>query len=159
VWRHLDGHPAHRQATLGLPAEDVVCCVDTLRMEQVFRNLLENALSTGAAAPRIDVAWSVEPWNDGPAIQIVVRDNGPGFSETQRQHAFEPFFTTKCSGTGLGLAITKRIVELHSGHIGIAPGIADGAAVVMHLPLRASAPLLKTASTNLLDNTTSARTA
>jgi signal transduction histidine kinase len=53
------------------------------------------------------------------AIEIRVRDNGPGLTATARQNVFEPFFTTKTKGTGLGMAIARRIVDAHGGQISI----------------------------------------
>ena len=65
-----------------------------------------------------------------PALQLTVRDNGPGLDAEQREKVFDPFFTTKAKGTGLGMAIARRIVEAHGGQIavgdaGIGPGAAD----------------------------------
>ena len=57
--------------------------------------------------------------NEQPAIEVRVRDNGPGLAPEARQSVFEPFFTTKTKGTGLGMAIARQIVEAHGGQIGV----------------------------------------
>jgi len=48
---------------------------------------------------------------------------------------FEPFFTTKKRGTGLGLAIVKQIVELHGGEVTVLSEAAQGAKVIIDLPM------------------------
>ena len=52
-------------------------------------------------------------------VEIHVRDNGPGISDSEREQLFSPFFTTKptSKGTGLGLFISQDIVKNHKGHI------------------------------------------
>ena len=86
---------------------DLRCVVDRFRLEQVFRNLLENALMACEDPVRIDLSCSEADLDGRPAVQIAVRDNGPGFTAEQRQKVFEPFYTTKHKGTGLGMAICK----------------------------------------------------
>jgi signal transduction histidine kinase len=81
------------------------------------------------------VACREAPLGGRPALQVAVRDNGPGFTPEQRQRALEPFFTTKVKGTGLGLAITRRILEAHGGSIAIeTDGSQGGATILLTLP-------------------------
>ena len=115
-------------------AEDCECQGDPFYLRQVFRNVLENALTTGAASPRVTIGCTLAEVDGRPMVRIVIRDNGPGFAPEQRGRIFEPFFTTKVHGTGLGLAITKRIVEAHGGSIEAAEG--PGGTIVMTLPRR-----------------------
>ncbi len=102
---------------------NTVCDVDAHAIRQVFRNIVENALSQDldVAASRdqvkIDAAWSDVSWREMPAVQLLIRDNGPGFKNAASERIFEPFFTTKTRGTGLGMAICRRIVEAHGGLI------------------------------------------
>jgi signal transduction histidine kinase len=72
-----------------------------------------------------------------PAIEVRVRDNGPGLSPAARQNVFEPFFTTKTKGTGLGMPIARRIIEAHGGQISIGNESSTGAEFVITL-MRAS---------------------
>jgi nitrogen fixation/metabolism regulation signal transduction histidine kinase len=51
------------------------------------------------------------------AVRLVIRDNGPGFSDKVLKRAFEPYVTTKSHGTGLGLAVVKKIVDEHGAII------------------------------------------
>jgi signal transduction histidine kinase len=68
------------------------------------------------------------------AVQVAVRDNGPGLSPEQRDRIFEPFYTTKTKGTGLGMAIARRIVEAHHGKIRVGDVSGPGAAIFVALP-------------------------
>ncbi len=113
---------------------DLLCPVDQFRLEQVFRNLFENALAACTSTVRIEIRCSEATLQGQPAVRVVVRDNGPGLTPEQRQKAFEPFYTTKSKGTGLGLAIAQRIIEAHSGHIAVGDGEGPGAEFVLVLP-------------------------
>jgi signal transduction histidine kinase len=113
---------------------DLKCDVDGFRLDQVFRNLFENAIAACRHAARIEVECLDAEQHGLPAIQVTVRDNGPGFTPEQAQRAFAPFYTTKPKGTGLGLAIVTRIVEAHGGTILLESVSNAGAAFVITLP-------------------------
>ena len=94
---------------------------DRLSLEQVFTNLLDNAiraLSNQQGERFITVrittilADATTPW-----VEVSVADNGPGFDDEVKHRLFEPFFTTRTEGTGLGLAITKQLITAHKGSI------------------------------------------
>jgi signal transduction histidine kinase len=110
------------------------CVASPFHLKQVFRNLLDNALSAAGGPVRIVIRASAAELAGGQAVRVAVRDSGPGFSAEQRQRVFEPFYTTKVRGTGLGLAICKRIVEAHGGRIELGAA-GPGAEVVLTLPL------------------------
>jgi PAS domain S-box-containing protein len=135
AWANLVFPPNSRAARLReeIADLDLWCVASPFHLRQVFRNVLDNAVSAGGTDSPI-VLRSVSAEIDGrPAIQVSVCDRGPGFTPEQRQKAFEPFFTTKVRGTGLGLAICKRIVEAHGGRIELGRN-GPGAEVVMTLP-------------------------
>jgi signal transduction histidine kinase len=106
--------------------------VDPFRLEQVFRNILENALAACRDPVEITIRCSDAALEGRPALRVSVRDNGPGLSAEQQRRIFEPFFTTKTKGTGLGMAIAKRIVEAHGGQIEARAG--PGAEILITLP-------------------------
>jgi len=110
------------------------CLVDAFRLEQVFRNILENALAACSDPVEILVSCSESQMGDQSALRIAVRDNGPGLNPEQRQRIFEPFFTTKTKGTGLGMAIAQRIVEAHGGQIAVGDPLGPGAEIQLLLP-------------------------
>ena len=120
-----------REETGGLGQD---CTFDLFRLQQVFRNIMENSLAACRDPVEITVSCSEASLKGRPAIRIAVRDNGPGLSAEQRQRIFEPFFTTKTKGTGLGMAIAARIVEAHGGRMIVGPGTACGAEILITLP-------------------------
>ncbi len=106
---------------------------DATRLRQVIHNLLQNAQDAlqGIAQPQITVNTSIV----GNELLLLIADNGAGFSESVLSRPFEPYVTTKPKGTGLGLAIVKKIIEEHSGHIGMENSTSGGALVRIELPL------------------------
>jgi two-component system C4-dicarboxylate transport sensor histidine kinase DctB len=109
------------------------------RLRQVLGNLLANALDalTEKAAPR--KLWlSTEDAYD--SVTLIIRDNGPGFTEDAMHRALEPFFTTKTSaqGLGLGLAICDTLTRALGGELHFANHENGGA--VIRLRLCRSAP-------------------
>ena len=73
---------------------------------------------------------------------IGVRDTGVGISPEDQARIFEEFYQlspgTTQEGTGLGLALTKRLVDLHGGHLGLESSPGKGATFTVRLPLRRS---------------------
>jgi PAS domain S-box-containing protein len=122
-----------REDTLGV---DLFLLADPFHLKQVFRNLLENALASGANPVRIVIRCRAVSLEGREALRVSVCDNGPGFPEASRCQLFEPFFTTKLHGTGLGLAICKRIVEAHGGRIELGAESCVGAEIIFTLPRR-----------------------
>lgn len=104
----------------GLPA----ALVDPLQVEQVFVNLVRNAVEEiGRAGPWPGtVTVAVAPSKTDPGfLEASVHDTGPGFSAEMAERLFKPFSTTKPAGTGLGLSISRTIIEAHGGRIWLAP--------------------------------------
>jgi signal transduction histidine kinase len=81
-------------------------------LNQIWANLIDNALDAIADGGRVDVLAGAE----GDRVVVRVVDNGPGIPEAVRQRIFDPFFTTKPmgQGTGLGLDIVRRLAR-HNG--------------------------------------------
>ena len=94
----------------------IVFC-DEVEIEQVFINLLNNAIDAVKDRPEKWVKISV--FEDGNYVVIRTTDSGPGIPGNVRDKLFEPFFTTKSTGegTGLGLSITKGILDEHNATI------------------------------------------
>ena len=95
-------------------SEDVpIIQADGRQMEQVFMNLILNAIQAMNHKGRVTIATRAH----GRQVVVTVSDTGPGIPPGKIAHIFEPFFTTRSQGTGLGLAIVKKIVEAHGGRI------------------------------------------
>lgn len=93
---------------------------DPRLLEQVFVNLIENALQAMPAGGHLAV--NLQPAERGPqgrVVEVQISDSGLGISEEIRRRIFDPYFTTKPDGTGLGLAICKRLVTIHRGAISV----------------------------------------
>jgi signal transduction histidine kinase len=71
------------------------------------------------------------------AVEVIVRDSGPGILPEDAQRVFDPFFTTKAPGlgTGLGLAVSARLIEIMGGTIEAVPAADEGAAFRILLPV------------------------
>ena len=108
-----------------------VVFADPERLEQVFLNLLGNALE--AVPPGGHVTVRAHPLPDG-GVEIGVRDDGPGIPREILPRIFEPFFTTKAGGTGLGLAVSESIVRSFGGQITVASPPGRGATFTIRLP-------------------------
>ncbi len=115
------------------PDAGAPACHLTGDREQIRQLLLNLALNAGEAAGD-GGAVAVDVRNRGGAVELVVEDDGPGFSPESLQNLGTPFFTTKDHGTGLGLAIGLRIVEDHGGSLRAEPREPRGARVTVTLP-------------------------
>jgi len=136
AWENLLVRRRGRDAILHEECDvrDRNCAIDAFRLEQVFCNILENALAACRDPVCITIRCGATRLAGRPALCVAVRDNGPGLSAEQARRIFEPFYTTKTKGTGLGMAIAKRIVEAHGGHIAVGDGEAPGAEITITLP-------------------------
>jgi PAS domain S-box-containing protein len=110
---------------------------DSTRLQQVFWNLLTNAVKFTAEGGRIAVSLR----RSKARIEIDVKDNGRGISPDFLPFVFDPFrqaesgFDRAHGGLGLGLAITRQLVELHGGAIVAAsPGLGQGTTFTVVLP-------------------------
>lgn len=96
---------------------------DAGRLRQVLMNLVRNAQEAQPdATPTLQIAVRSATREQRPGVELVLRDDGPGFGAEVLGRAFEPYVTTKTRGTGLGLAIVRRIIEEHGGQIAVGNG-------------------------------------
>jgi len=93
--------------------------IDPRSMEQVFNNLIGNAIDAfDNKGGVISFKISLHDSKTGrKQVQISVSDNGPGIPDEIIDHIFEPFVTSKKKGNGWGLAVSKRIITSHKGTI------------------------------------------
>lgn len=116
--------------------ESLRCETDVHRMEQVFRNIFENAIHACGDTGTVTIRCQAETLNGQPAIRVLVSDDGPGMKADILRKIFEPFFTTKQKGTGLGMAIVHRIMTALGGVISAGAGPAGGAEISLLFPCR-----------------------
>ena len=117
---------------------------NAVRLEQVFINLLLNAIEATAAAGNADVA--IRTRSVEGRVSVEIADTGPGIPDTVRERLFEPFFTTKATGEslGLGLSISRTLLEEFGGALRFEDRPEGGTIARVTLPLYqpASAPKL-----------------
>jgi signal transduction histidine kinase/ABC-type multidrug transport system ATPase subunit len=104
------------------------------RLEQVFVNLIDNAVSHASGLTWVKVSAAVDA--NGGTVTVRVADDGCGLPAALADRVFLPHErgTTASAGAGLGLAIARGIVDAHGGSIGIAPG-GKGTSVIVKLPV------------------------
>lgn len=112
---------------------------DIDRLEQVFNNLLDNALKHTPAGGNI----SIDARRTNPNFaEISITDTGPGIPAEQMRHVFERFYRADASagkaGAGLGLAIARQIVLAHGGDIGAKSTLGKGTEFVVRLPVHST---------------------
>lgn len=136
VRRVQESSPRHAFRTSGL-AEPVVIQADPDRLDQVFGNLLENAVKYSPGGGEIAV--SLVRQDD--RVEVAVRDNGIGLPPGASDTIFEPFgrasnaASSQIPGLGLGLYVCRQIVERHGGQIWAESiGEGQGTMVTVSLP-------------------------
>lgn len=93
--------------------EEIMIFADREKLNQVFINLIENAIEASVQEGQIKFSSS-----SSELFHVLqIEDNGSGIKNEIRDEIFEPFYTSKASGTGLGLAVTKKIIEEHGWEI------------------------------------------
>ncbi len=103
---------------------------DAQQMEQVFFNLIRNAMDAVSDGGRIGITVTA----DDNWVNISILDNGVGIPADLLGRIFDPYVTTKAKGNGLGLMIVRRIVQDHGGTIACASHYGEGTCFTLHLP-------------------------
>lgn len=134
----LSNEAMHRKVEVSLDIDPALARIqsDRSQLQQVFLNLLNNALAAVPDGGRI-VATARNLADGAGGVEIQVADNGCGMSEETLKHIFEPFFTTKKGkGTGLGLSITYGIIKRLGGEIAVESTQGEGTTLTISLPGR-----------------------
>ncbi len=135
-WQHVIQTHNEPSVTLSetLTDVDTTCVADSHRMEQVFRNILENAVAASPSNGKVTLSCQAVELQGQPFVRVSIADEGAGLTPEQREHIFEPFYTTKQTGTGLGMAIAQRIIAAHGGQIRVCENEGGGAVIEVTLP-------------------------
>ena len=127
-----------QQVVVTVHADVSVIRTDPAKLQDVVRNLVENAVNYSPEGCRIEVA----ACPDTAGCLITVSDEGPGIPEQDLERIFERFYrvdkarSRESGGTGLGLSIVKHLVELLGGRVWAANRPEGGAIFSVRLPLR-----------------------
>ena len=106
-------------------ATDLTILADRSRLEQLFENLIRNAVEHGTPTDGGSVAVTVGALDDGDGFYLA--DDGDGIPPAHRGRVFETGYSTAADGTGFGLRIVKRIVDAHGWDIAVAESDSGGA--------------------------------
>ena len=139
VLDHLEPNISASQAKIEIDWEPDarMAEVDGSRIEEVFSNLIGNALRHGASA---DFHLRIAASCHGPEICVSIADNGPGIPSDDQPHIFERFYrvhkdrSRDAGGTGLGLSIVKNVVQAHGGRVRVESTPGRGATFFVCLP-------------------------
>src|SRR5512135_83191 len=141
------------QVTITLDIDEALYLnADPQRMQQVFLNLIKNALDAIPGSGSIVIAARLRREDEpsdfpedceaaGDTVDISVRDNGTGMDAARLARIFDPFFTTKDvgHGMGLGLFIVYQIIEEHEGCITASSAEGQGTTFYIRLPVNVAA--------------------
>lgn len=138
VLENLEPNITERRAKIEINwADDAVFAdADSRRMEQVYWNLLSNALRYGDVE---NLLIRISAWQEDGQVVIEISDNGPGIPLEDQAHIFERFYRVRkdrardAGGTGLGLSIVKHIILAHGGSISVKSTPGQGASFFIRL--------------------------
>lgn len=117
--------------------EELFIYADRIRIEQVFVNIIDNAIKYNKPQGKI----IINSYRQNKQLITQIKDTGIGIARTNLDRIFERFYrvdksrSQEVGGTGLGLAIVKHIINLHQGSIGVESVLLLGTTVTVKLPL------------------------
>jgi two-component system sensor histidine kinase KdpD len=136
-----------RRIEVKLPADLTPVPLDDVLIEQVFINLLENAIKYTPQDSPIEILATALP----DEVEVEVTDRGPGVPTAERDHVFEKFYRLAregaAGGAGLGLAICKGFVEAHGGRMWVEDRPGGGSRFRFTLPVEGTPPVVATEET------------
>jgi two-component system phosphate regulon sensor histidine kinase PhoR len=127
----------NKSITLVNQLPELTATADASRLEQVFANLVDNAIKYGRAQGRVIIGGKKR---DDGKIEIFAQDDGPGIPAESLGRIFERFYrvdkarSREQGGTGLGLSIVKHIVQAHGGEVWVKSEPGKGATFFFTLP-------------------------
>ena len=145
VLNDLHSKAEARSTTLINELPPLLAQVDANRLDQVFANLVDNAIKYGRHQGRVTVGG--RPTETG-MIEVFVTDDGPGIPKEALDRVFERFYRVDKArsrdqgGTGLGLSIVKHIIQSHGGEVWAESELGNGATFYFTLPATRKSPAL-----------------
>jgi len=122
---------------ISVPDEELAVAGDPGQLEQLLRNLVDNALKYGDDSMPVEVQVCAD---DSKGVTLAVTDKGPGIAPEHLPHLTRRFYRTDpgrsraSGGTGLGLAIVKHIVERHRADMAISSVVGEGTTIRVTFP-------------------------
>jgi two-component system phosphate regulon sensor histidine kinase PhoR len=138
VLTDLNAKAENKNVALGNDVPDLTAHGDVNRLDQVLANLVDNAIKYGRAEGHVTVGGKKR---DDGALEIFVRDDGPGIPAEALDRVFERFYRVDKArsrdqgGTGLGLSIVKHIVQAHGGEVRVESEVGQGSTFFFTLPV------------------------
>jgi two-component system sensor histidine kinase KdpD len=132
--QRMEPQLGRREVVTHLPESLPLVYVDDVLLGQLVVNLIENAVKYTPSGSALEIAAEATP----DAVELEIRDRGPGFAPADGERIFEKFYRGKSEGirgAGLGLAICKAIVMAHRGTIEAFNRPGGGAIFRIRLPL------------------------
>jgi two-component system phosphate regulon sensor histidine kinase PhoR len=133
----LHGRAENKNVTLLNEIPPLSIRADANRLDQVFANLVDNAIKYGRSNGKVIVGGRKL---DDDRLELSVRDDGPGIPPEAIERVFERFYRVDKArsrdqgGTGLGLSIVKHIVQAHGGEVRVESELGKGATFYFTLP-------------------------
>lgn len=121
---------SQKNIEINLPEISTKLLLDKLQIQQVFDNLISNAIHFSPEFGKIVISWQIFQ----EEILVKICDSGPGIAAEDIQKIFNPFYSHRQGGTGLGLTIAKKIVLDHSGSLWAQNSSQGGAVFSIVLP-------------------------
>jgi signal transduction histidine kinase len=132
VAQHPEARNVHQvqELTRNLPP----VWVDEKQLQQVFFNIIINAIQAMKAGGTLLIQTDLRQTHDEQVVSVLIGDSGPGIPANDLERVFQPFYTTKTQGTGLGLAICRQLMEQQGGTIRVVSKLGEGTRVTIELP-------------------------
>ena len=119
------------------PIQEIVIIGDKIRLQQLFTNLIDNAIKF---TPEKGSIWITSEENGGNAL-VKVKDTGIGISKEEQENIFKRFYrvdksrSKETGGVGLGLSIAEWIAHVHHGRIEVESELNKGSTFIVYLPI------------------------
>ncbi len=132
----LEPQWSSKSLDISLDADETPLSADRDKLNQLWMNLLGNAVKFTEAGGRV----SIEIKDAGEFVTTTISDSGQGIPEDELGHIFKPFYKVdkarerSVQGNGIGLSIVKRIVDLHGGDIQVSSRLGVGTTISVRLP-------------------------